>query len=102
MSWPRDLDQLEANLRREVANIDPNMISRALGDIRNRAQLCLDNNALWFKGMGAVALRILDLCLLSPRAKISTFSLVLFASQYSKMNTSFISGTSPSIAYPCH
>ena len=53
MSWPRDLDQLEANLQREVANLDPNMISRALGDIRNRAQLCLDNNALWFQGMGA-------------------------------------------------
>ena len=45
---------------------------------------------------------VLDLCLLSPHAKISTFSLVLFASQYSKMNTSFLSGPSPSIAYPCH
>ena len=44
MPLPNNLDELEANLRREVANLDPNMLSRALGDVRNRARMCLAAN----------------------------------------------------------
>ena len=47
--FPANLDDLEANLRREVANLDPNMLTRALGDMVNRAQLCVANNGGYFE-----------------------------------------------------
>ena len=46
---PANLDALETNLRREVANLDPNMLIRALGDMKIRAQLCLANNGGYFE-----------------------------------------------------
>ena len=47
--FPANLDDLEANLRRELANLDPNMLTRALGDMVNRAQLCVANNGGYFE-----------------------------------------------------
>ena len=49
--FPANLDDLEANLRREVANLDPNMLTRALGDMVNRAQLCVANNWGYLKNI---------------------------------------------------
>ena len=49
MPPPRNLDELENNLRTQVENLDPNMVTRALADIRNRAQLCLDANGGYFE-----------------------------------------------------
>ena len=46
---PATLDELEANLRREVANLDPNMLTRALGNMQTRARLCLANNGGYFE-----------------------------------------------------
>ena len=46
---PATLDDLEANLLREVGNLDPNMLTRALGDMQTRAQLCLANNGGYFE-----------------------------------------------------
>ena len=40
--WPRNLDELEANIRREVANLQPAMVARALMDIKSRARKCLN------------------------------------------------------------
>ena len=37
--WPANLDALEANLRREVALLDPGMIRRAIFDMRVRARV---------------------------------------------------------------
>ena len=42
--WPANLAALEANLRREVANLDPAMIRRAILDMRSRAHKCIANN----------------------------------------------------------
>ena len=41
---PNTLDQLQANIEREVAALDPQMIRRALMDIRVRAHKCKVNN----------------------------------------------------------
>ena len=49
MPLPATLDELEANLRREVANLDPNMLTRALGNMQTRARLCLANNGGYFE-----------------------------------------------------
>ena len=49
MPPPRNLDELENNLQTQVTNLDPNMVTRALADIRNRAQLCLDANGGYFE-----------------------------------------------------
>ena len=46
---PATLDDLEANLRRELANLDPDMLTRALGDIQTRARLCLANDGVYFE-----------------------------------------------------
>ena len=46
---PANLDALEANLRAEIAILDPNMLTRALGDMNTRAQLCLANNGGYFE-----------------------------------------------------
>ena len=42
--WPAILVALEANLRREVANLDPAMIRRAIMEMRSRAHKCIANN----------------------------------------------------------
>ena len=42
--WPANLAALEANLRREVANLDPAMIRRAIMEMRSRAHKCIANN----------------------------------------------------------
>jgi len=47
--WPRNLDELEANIRREVNQLDPAMMTRALGDMKKRAQLCLAANGGHFE-----------------------------------------------------
>ena len=36
--WPRNLDELEANIRREVANLQPAMVAWTLMDIKSRAR----------------------------------------------------------------
>ena len=41
---PATLDELEANIRREVEDLDPDMMRRAILDMRNRAQLCAAKN----------------------------------------------------------
>ena len=38
---PATLDDLEANIRREVAALDPEMMRRAIMDMRKRAELCI-------------------------------------------------------------
>ena len=43
--WPANMDALEANLRREVALLDPGMIRRAIFDMRVRAHKCIANQA---------------------------------------------------------
>ena len=43
-TWPANLAALEANLRREVANLDPAMIRRAIMEMRSRAHKCIANN----------------------------------------------------------
>lgn len=40
--WPRNLDDLETNIRREVRNLQPAMIRRAIMEIKVRAQKCLN------------------------------------------------------------
>ena len=44
-----NLDALEANLRREVALLDPCMIRRALFDMRVRAHKCIVNLGVYFE-----------------------------------------------------
>ena len=41
---PANLDQLEANIRREVNALDPATVSRALLDVKVRAHKCIANN----------------------------------------------------------
>ena len=40
--WPRNLDELEANIRREVGNLQPDVIRNAILDIKRRAQMCIN------------------------------------------------------------
>ena len=40
--WPRNLDDLETNITREVRNLQPAMITRAIMEIKVRAQKCLN------------------------------------------------------------
>ena len=47
---PATLAQLEANIRREVAALDPNMILQALRDVRERCQACINNNGSHIEG----------------------------------------------------
>ena len=47
--WPRNLDELEANITKEVNQLDPAMMTRALGDMKKRAQLCLAANGGHFE-----------------------------------------------------
>ena len=47
--WPANLDALEANLRREVALLDPGMIRRAIFDMRVRAHKCIANQGGHFE-----------------------------------------------------
>ena len=42
--WPHTLDELEVNITRVVNQMDPAMLTRALGDMKKRAQLCLAAN----------------------------------------------------------
>ena len=46
---PSNLDELEANIRREIGNLDQNMIIRSIEDVRARARKCLDKNGGHFK-----------------------------------------------------
>ena len=41
---PSTLDQLEQNIRDQVALLDPAMVNRAILDIRSRAERCIANN----------------------------------------------------------
>ena len=41
---PATLQQLEANIRREVAALDPQMLRRCFMDVRARAHICIQNN----------------------------------------------------------
>ena len=38
---PRNLDELEMNIRREVAALDPQMINRSIMDMRARTHKCI-------------------------------------------------------------
>ena len=38
---PASLDQLEANIRQQVAALDPAMVSRSILDVKIRCQMCL-------------------------------------------------------------
>ena len=49
MPRPATLDQLEANIRREVAALDPEMMRRASLDMGNRARLCIAKNGGHFE-----------------------------------------------------
>ena len=46
---PRNLDELEANIRREVGLLDPAMITRALLDDRARAHRCIAAGGFHFE-----------------------------------------------------
>ena len=39
---PNNLDELEANIRREVGNLQPDVIRNAILDIKKRAQMCIN------------------------------------------------------------
>ena len=41
---PSTLDQLQRNIEREVAALDPGMVDRALMDVKVRANKCIVNN----------------------------------------------------------
>ena len=43
------LNQLHTNISREVAQIDPAMVRRAILDMRARAQKCIDGNGGHFE-----------------------------------------------------
>ena len=47
---PNNLAQLEANIRREVAGLDPAMVRRALFDVRVRAHMVIANNGGHIEG----------------------------------------------------
>ena len=47
--WPRNLDELEANIRREVGNLQPAMIRRVIMDIKVRARKYLLANGGHFE-----------------------------------------------------
>ena len=47
---PNNLAQLEANIRREVAALDPAMVRRALFDVRVRAHMVIANNGGHIEG----------------------------------------------------
>lgn len=59
---PANLNQLEMNLLREMMALPPDMITRALGDMKKRARLCLANNALWVKAFWRGVNSILERC----------------------------------------
>ena len=40
--WPKNLDELEANIRRVVGNLQPGVIRNAIMDIKKRAQMCIN------------------------------------------------------------
>ena len=46
---PANLDKLEANIRREVAELDLDMMRRAILDMKNRANLCIAKNGAHFE-----------------------------------------------------
>ena len=46
---PTTLDQLEVNIRREVEALDPDMMRRAILDMRSRARLCIAKNGGHFE-----------------------------------------------------
>ena len=46
---PATLNQLQANITREVAQIDPAMVRRAILDMKARAQKCIDANGGHFE-----------------------------------------------------
>ena len=46
---PATLDELENNIRREVGDLDPAMIKRALKDMMVRANLCVNANGGHFE-----------------------------------------------------
>ena len=46
---PANLDELEANIRREVADLDPTMMRRAILDMKKRANLCIAKNGAQFE-----------------------------------------------------
>ena len=46
---PRNLDELETNIRREVAALDPAMLRRVAGCVRGRAVRCINNNGGFFE-----------------------------------------------------
>ena len=47
---PLTLAQLEQNIRREVAALDPNMVLRALRDVRERCQAVIAANGGYIEG----------------------------------------------------
>ena len=49
MPRPTTLDQLEVNIRREVEALDPDMMWRAILDMRSRARLCIAKNGGHFE-----------------------------------------------------
>ena len=40
--WPNSLTDLESNIRRVVANLQPRMINRSIMDIKVKTQMCLN------------------------------------------------------------
>ena len=46
---PNNLDELETNIRREVGNLQPNVIRNAILDIKKRAQMCINARGGHFK-----------------------------------------------------
>ena len=54
---PVNLNELQASITREVAQIDPEMVRRAILDMRARAQKCIGANGGQFeKSRGAVTI----------------------------------------------
>ena len=43
------MDELENNIRREVQNLDPNMVKRAIKDMMVRAEKCVNVNGGHFE-----------------------------------------------------
>ena len=46
---PANLNKLEANIRREVAALHPDMMRRAILDMKRRAALCIAKNGAHFE-----------------------------------------------------
>ena len=62
---PATLDDLEVNLRREVANLDPDMLTRALGTYKPELVFAWQTMAATLKRRGGSAEKgTLDACLL--------------------------------------